>query len=30
VEAADPLFDREGTRALLASLGGSEVEELED
>ena len=30
VEAADPLFDRERTRALLVSLGGSEVEEVED
>jgi hypothetical protein len=30
VEAADPKFDRERTKALLASTGATQVEELED
>jgi len=30
IEAEDPLFDGEGTRALLESLGGLQVEEVED
>ena len=30
IEVADPLFDKERTKSLLASLGGSDVEELEE
>lgn len=30
IEAADPLFDREGTRRLLEAISGRQVEEVED